>query len=185
MKNRIYLITLLSLFVIILFSCGKDEAKKSKPEMTPLDYNDAIIAEQTKIINTMLELSNSFNNSDVNVMDDKLEGLNKQTSKSIEVLENMEPYEGNNELRASALELFKFYESLSEKEFDEMVEILKKKNKITNDDITRMGEINKSIVERETILDRNLSQAQHSFALKYNFTVEKNKLQNKIDSMGK
>lgn len=180
-----YFITVLSFFVIILSSCGSNEGKEVKPEMTPLDYNDAIITEQSKIINAMLNLSKAFETADATTMDTKLELLTKQASTAIEALEKMEPYKGDNTLRASAIALFEFYKSLSENEFDEMVDILKKKEKITKEDFAKMEELNKGIVEKETVLDKNLSDAQNAFASKYGFQIERNKLQDKIDNMNK
>ncbi len=180
-----YFLTMLSFLLITLASCGKNESKDVKPVMTPLDYNDAIISEQSKIINAMLDLSKAFEKADETNMEDNLELLTKQAKSSIEALEKMEPFEGNNTLRASAIALFEFYKSLSENEFDEIADILKKKSEITGEDSNRMDELNRSIVERETVLDKNLSEAQHAFATKYGFGIEKNKLQNKIDSLSK
>jgi ATP-dependent DNA ligase len=133
----------------------------------------------------MLNLSKTFETAEAVNMDEKLGLLNKQAIASVEALQKMEAYEGNDNLRKNAVALFEFYKSLSESEFKEMVEILKKKSNITVKDLTRMDELNKGIVERETVLDKNLSDAQQAFATKYGFPIEKNKLQNEIDDMNK
>lgn len=173
MKN---LLPLAFVFLGLLASCG------SKEDMTPIQYNDKIVGEQNKIIEKILAFSNNAS-EDFAVMDkSRLEAV-EQCKSSIKIVEAMKDYEGNTQLRDAAVNLFKFYQQISEESFKEMTDIIKKGADITQDDLNRLEEIQAEMDGKEGTLDAALAKAQDDFSAKYNFSLKRNDVQDQIDEM--
>lgn len=172
MKN-----TLLLSFCFLMFASGLF-SQNSKA----IEYNDKIIDEQSKIILLTLEVV-EFMDTDLDKSEKKRLEAVKQIDKSILVIEQMGAFEGNNELRSSSLELFKFYKKIFAEEYKVILDILKKGENITEEDITVISEFYNTISEEEFILDEKLEKAQGQFAEKYGFEIEENELQEEIDDL--
>jgi uncharacterized protein YukE len=130
-----------------------------------IDYNDRIVASQNKIIVKILDLANSFEKSDPDEMDEKLQELQSQIDDSLATLSAMESYDGYTRLRDGAIELIKFYKSIAQEEYREIVETLSQpESDITQSDYNRLLEIQKDIEDSEADLDNELQAAQQEFA---------------------
>jgi hypothetical protein len=164
-----------SLFVLFLFAaCG--------PKMTPVEYNDTIIKEQSKILELMLQMTDQFENS-LDKADSIRIQVVAQTKTSQEIVSKLPDYKGNTELRDAALALFKFYEEIHAGEFKELIDIQRKDTSITMEDLVRVEEIQKTITDKETVLDARMEKAQTDFAKEHNIQIEANKLQKEIDKL--
>ena len=171
--------------IIITFAlqnCGEN----AKPEMTPIQYNDYIIGNQSKIIKKFITLSKTFNNHVPKEMDDELNSLQIQVDSAVTNISNLDGFKGNTEFKNAALMLFKFYQDAVKKEFKEMIDILKKNpDAMTSQDMQKMTDLNQSISSREKILDEAFGKAQNNFATQFKIDIKPNQLQNEIDKMGK
>ena len=147
-----------------------------------IEYNDAIIKEQSKIMQKVLEFL-SVMEKDLIKADQVLKETAVQTKASIKTVSAMEPFDGSSELRDSALELFKFYLHVVENEYPEMIAILKKGESITQKDVDRMNELQQKITKQEQVLDSKMSTAQANFSKKHNISIQENELQKKIDNI--
>lgn len=147
-----------------------------------VEYNDAIIKEQGKIMQKVLEFISVMQKDPVKA-DKVLKETAVQAKASIKVVSAMEPFDGSTELRDSALELFKFYLHVVENEYPEMMAILKKGNAVTQKDVDRMNELQQKISKQEEVLDTKVSTAQANFSKEHNISMQENELQKKIDNI--
>lgn len=162
------------LILFLMSACG--------PKMTPVEYNDSIIKEQSKILELMMQMTAEFDNS-LDKADSVRVLVINQAKSSQDIVSKLPDYKGNTELRDAALALFKFYEEIHNKEFKELIDIQRKDTAITMEDLVRVEEIQKVISEKESGLDERMEKAQNAFAKEHNIQIEENKLQKEIDNM--
>jgi hypothetical protein len=161
--------------LFVLFACNMDK-------MGPIEYNDAIVGEQTKITQKFLELINSVE-SDLDKCEPLRLDIIKQCDESIAVVSAMSDYNGSTRMRDAALALFHFYKEINMNEYKEMLEILKKGEEMNIDDITRLTELEQQITGRETGLDAEFQSAQQEFAAQNNIQIRENELQKEIGAI--
>ncbi len=172
MKHTIYLLGFL-----LLTACGQ------KPSMTPVEYNDAIIGEQTKISRVMIDMANYFS-IDLDKSDQLRLDLVKQCEQSIEAVKKLPDYKGNTRFRDAGVALFTFYKEISEKEYKEMIDILRKEQ-IEDADIELLEALEIKIGSKEEPLDAEFQAAQQAFAKEHNLSLYENDIQKEIDDLGK
>ncbi len=171
MKTFLFLLSVL----FVLFSCNMDK-------MGPVEYNDAIVGEQSKITEKFLSLMNTFETDLAQCEPLRLDIL-KQCDESISIVSAMSDYNGSTRMRDAALALFNFYKEINSNEYKEMLDILQKGEEITKDDIARLTELEQLIASREIPLDAEFQNAQQEFATQNNIQIRENKLQKEIDSI--
>lgn len=172
--KKIFYLSALSLF--ILSSCG--------PKMSPVEYNDVIIGEQTKMSQLMIEMTDEFQTFNFDKSDEVREKLVQQCEASVKAVKELPDYKGNTRFRDAGAALFGFYRDISDKEYKEMIDILKKGADITEDDIMRLTVIEQEIGAREEPLDNEFQAAQEEFATEHNISLIENKIQKDIDKLG-
>jgi hypothetical protein len=173
MKKTLYLMAFLA-----LMACGQ-----KKPAMTPIEYNDAIIGEQTNISRLMIEMANSFS-SDLSASETYRIKLANQCKESVDKIKKLPDYKGNTRFREAGVALFSFYKDISENEYKEMIAILRKEQ-IDQSDIDRLTQIEQQIGLREEPLDGEFQGAQQAFAKEHNLSLYENEIQKEIDDLGK
>ncbi|MCS6981371.1 MAG: hypothetical protein N2110_08895 [Flavobacteriales bacterium] len=153
-------------------------------KMSPSEYNDAIVNEQSKIARLMIDMAQS--SAEVEKADSIRQKAVTQAEESLKVLEKLGDYKGEKDLLNAATNLFKFYRDICSNEFKEMYELLKKISEPGADSaaiMTRMEELNTSITDREKPLDEAFAAAQKAFAEKYNIQIKENELQKEINKL--
>lgn len=174
-------IAILGALIFILAAATAATAGQSTKDQA-IDYNDKIIALQTRIIKSMIAFSKSFGTGDGKTM----MKAHKEMVSTIETVlaetKKVGPFQGDSKLRDAAVELFKFYNSISRKEYLEIVNILKK-GKPGKKDMARMNQIVESITVRETALDKKFQGIQVAFTKKYGIDLTENKMQKEIDNL--
>ena len=173
MKNSLYLIA-----ILVLTACGQ-----KKPSMTPIEYNDAIIAEQTDISRLMVDMANAFS-TDLTESEKYRMQLVKQCEKAVDNVKKLPDYKGNTRFRDAGVALFSFYKDISEKEYKEMIAILQKEQ-IEDADIEKLTQIEQQIGAREEPLDAEFQGAQEAFVKEHNLSLYENEIQKEIDELGK
>ncbi len=149
----------------------------------PVEYNDKIVGFQNDIGYKMLAMNDYIGGDDSNKQEAhalRLELL-QVTKESIAGIQKMTAFEGNDDLRKSALELFRFYQRVVENEYKEMIDILYSED-LSEDDIVALEEIVNRVTVEEGTYDDNFQTAQEAFAKKHNLELEENELQEEIDS---
>ena len=152
-------------------------------KVTPEAYNDSIINEQNKIMKIMLEMANYFS-TDLNKAETLRQDLVKQCHASVKVLQALPAYDGDTKFRDAGVALYGFYAQISDKEYKEMIDILKKAE-IEQADIDRLTALEQDITKREVKFDEDFQSAQTAFAKKHGFTLKENEYQKDVDQLGK
>ena len=151
---------ILGLFLSATFSFASDNPA--------IDYNDKIIIEQNKIGTSIKAFSQNPN-------DFTLDNIHQQVKKSLVILDEMQPFNGNKKFLKSAKNLFKFYLSITQNEYKEMLDLIINKNnessEVVNNKITILGD---KISKKEDPLDDKFQTAQIAFAKENNFTLTPN-----------
>lgn len=170
------------LFTFLVLALLLLQSFKSDTKITAIEFNDAIIDEQNKIIELTLQMVEYFE-TDL----DKSEELRviavQQCTTSIANITKLETFKGGEKFKSSALALFTFYRDIFSDEFEKMILILKKGENITEEDLEYLTKINDEINAREVELDANMEKAQSDFAIANNFSIEENEYQDEIDEM--
>lgn len=172
MKKVIFTLFVLSALAI---GCGN--------KISATDYNNKIVGEQGKIVNTMLDMTDKINKSQFKEALAGLDGSIAQCDSSIKIVSDLGPYEDDAKFKDAALDLFKFYKKIMSNEYRKMLETLNKAE-ITMDDVAVIDDLTKNIEGEEAKYDKAMQDAQQEFAKKYGVTITDNSLQNKIDKMG-
>ncbi|MGE0635181.1 MAG: hypothetical protein AB7P01_01980 [Bacteroidia bacterium] len=148
-------------------------------QTSALEFNDNIVEEQNKIGQRIIDFNYAVEaGTDTDL---PLQLTLEQTKASIAVIEKLSWQDGA-ALKKSAIELFKFYQSIVANEYVEMVKIIEKPD-LSEADITRLNELLASITEREAKLDADFAAQQDAFAKLNNFTLERNELQDELDKI--
>ncbi len=135
-------------------------------------YNDNIVAIQTKVMDAFLDLTDRFSSGDQKEIKKLHDNLMKVTKSSVAEIKKIKPFKGEDEFRKKMQNLLIFYQSIAEKEYREILAVLSKGETATQADWDRISEIQKSITERESVLDREMSQAQKAFSDKFGFRLK-------------
>ncbi len=171
------------LFSSLLLFCFVSCNQKQEETISATEYNNQIIGEQTKIMNSMLTFIDAIQTSDKVKIDETRKNITSSCELSLTYLKKMEVFDKNFKFRDAAIKLITFYKEISEKEYFEMQQILEKGMNIVQADIEKMDEIDKTVGEKETQLDAEFQNAQQEFAKKYNVTIVDNEMQKKIDKL--
>lgn len=169
-------LALFTLAFLLLQSCNLNKTTSA------VEYNDKIITEQTKVIQLTLDMINYIETDLAKCEELRLE-IVKQCEKSIGIIEKMEPFDGDSQLKNAALDLFKFYKQTYSVEYKKLIEILNKGEEITQEDITEITDISTDIEKKEVDLEDKFEVAQNAFAKKYNIQIQENSLQKEIDAI--
>jgi hypothetical protein len=148
--------------------------------MSAVDYNDAIVNEQNKIIEHILAMSNAT--YDIAESDQHRLKIIEQCDSSIAIVGAMEPFDGNSDLRDAAVNLFRFYKDIASTDFKRILDILDM-DEPTDADYEELDQIDAKIAERELPLDAAFQNAQKAFSDKHNLQLLKNEYQDAIDGM--
>ena len=159
----------------IFSACGSKSS-----QMSAVDYNDAIVNEQNKIIEHILAMSNAT--YDIAESDQHRLKIIEQCDSSIAIVGAMEPFDGNSDLRDAAVNLFRFYKDIASTDFKRILEILDM-DEPTDADYEELDQIDAKIAERELPLDAAFQNAQKAFSDKNNLQLLKNEYQDAIDGM--
>jgi len=171
--------TILKLALLLLLPLGSLAQKITEP----VEYNDKIVGYQNNIGYKMLAMNEYIGGEDSNkerAHSLRLELL-QTTKESISGVQKMPSFQGNDELRQSAIELFKFYQRVVENEYKQMIDILYSEE-LSEDDIATLEEMVNKITIEEGTYDENFQAAQEAFAKKHNLELEENELQEEIDA---
>jgi hypothetical protein len=180
MKNLInikFLTILLSVFILI--SCNNTNITAEAVE-----YNNKIVYAQNRITEKMLQFSNALTENQIKELDTIHKNLIQVVKSSIEEIELMPAFEGDSSLKNTALELFYFYKKIIENEYSKLIAIHKKADEdYTQEDQDWINSMVEDVEKKEVIIDDKFAKVQEQFALKYNFTIKNNNLQDSINKI--
>ncbi len=180
MKPRRLFASIIALHMIVLL-CAQCDFLQSATK-----YNDDIIGHQTKVIQKLLDLADSFKRRNPDEMNKKLTALQTQASQSADAVNQMEAFKGDSEFKNAVLDLLEFYETICAEEMPTMVEILSRPDSdIGREEIAMLKEIENRISLEEKEWDKKLQLAQLKFADKFGVKIRTNPIQKRIDNLKK
>lgn len=200
--------TILLFSVAVLFSCNSKSKSKNSSSSdkvdeylekanyaennntydNALDYNDAIVGLQTKVMVEILEISEK---TEVYEMRAQLAIIQEEINSSALVL-NKIYFDGdyNSKFKRTAQKLFDFYERTFNNDYEKLLDLLDVVNNeddydIANNAFLEVNTIVTSFSSEEEVLDEEFSQAQKSFARDNRIFIDPaaHPLQEKIDNL--
>jgi hypothetical protein len=180
--NRITFMRVLIIFILALTACNSGEkGKNGIIYKNAFDYNEYIMEKQKIVINIMLDFGKTINLD----LDSSERILNIGIEKTEEALNNikgMPPFKGDSAFRNAAVNSFGFYKAILGNEYKQIVNIRRKGENKSAEDIAFLQTLTAIIGKREERYDRDFHNAQKAFAEKNNLKLVRNKLQEKVDS---
>lgn len=159
---RYFLLICLSLFVSCDFLNQKNAVK----------YNDIIINSQVSIGKRFTEIGNAFALHDSLQIYRCKDALNNTIDSALTVVGELSSLDGSTELKDAAIRLFKYYKSINQTKYQEIINIILLSNP-SEDDAERLTVLKAEIAVEEEPLDKDLVLAQKHLSEKYGFRVEK------------
>jgi hypothetical protein len=135
-------------------------------------YNDKIISEQHKITSNMVKFFKSFKTASLDDLKKQRAMLIAQIDKSTAKVKAMNSFENDSKLRDGALELFGFYKSTLEKEYNEMIQLIANRDRSKADNAT-LEKYKNDLISREDDMDNKFSKIQEDFAARHKLILQK------------
>ena len=139
----------------------------------PVEYNDYIVNRQSKLMQNILLFGKVANESIDSAEALMRESVN-QAGVMIHEIEGMPAYQGDSVLRNAAIRSFSFYKRVFGDEYMQVLEIRRKGDAATTDDIDRINDIVKRIGDEEETFDHEFKQAQEQFAKRFHMRLREN-----------
>lgn len=154
--------------LMILFGACKPTQQQA------VEYSDRIINQQRAIDQREREMISSLEDS--TAVEAAYAAYMQQVQASLDTVGNLEEFGHNTAFRDAAIKLFTAYKEVGEKEYREVVSIMKKSDdRITEDDKQRVNNLlNKITIKLNTEL-AELNRAQEAFAKEYQVQIEEKK----------
>lgn len=138
-----------------------------------VDYNRKIIEQQNLVTAHIKKIELSLVDLDPIEMDLAYKEAKEQVEKSIKLLKSLEPFDGRNDYRDSALEVFYVYQDVIEKKYKEIITLYKKTDDTyTKQDEERAKVLFRQITQKMDNAFENITAVQTAFAIKYNITLD-------------
>ena len=161
----------LLLFVIIGATGCKDKVVETENEAAP--YNDAIIMEQRKIADELVDLKEALPTLDSTEILPAYDDLVFQVGQSLQAVEEMGPFEEDTSLQEAAIDLFNYYHNVFEEDYGQVIAILlQDPSEITQNEKDQIDSIAAGIAEKEAIAERQFREVQQRFAREHNLLLK-------------
>jgi hypothetical protein len=172
------------LFVTLVFgisACNKPlKGKNGVTYKSAVQYNDYIVSRQTKLMQNILNFSKAAE-IDLDSAEKMLARYVTETAANVEEIKGMPAYKGDSSLRDAAVRSFGFYKKVFGDDYSRIIQIRKKGEDITSEDITEMSDIVEKITKEEEGYDKAFHNAQKNFADKNKMKLMENEMQKKFD----
>jgi hypothetical protein len=138
-------------------------------------YNDKIITEQHKMASKMVKFFQGFKTSSLESMKAQRAALVAQIDKSIAKIKAMGGFENDTKLRDGALELFAFYKSTLEKEYNDMIQLIANKSR-SKEDTEKLEKYKNDLISKEEDMDNKFAKIQEDFAARHKLILKKEEI---------
>jgi hypothetical protein len=164
--KHLWILFLFGSLIIFLNSCGPSPKEA-------VDYNDSVILEQIAIVDAIDALDASFEEYIPEEMDQALANAIKTTEHAIDAIKAKENFDGSDEFKNNALDLFKLYKDVLENEFQSMVDIYKlPDDEYTDTESERWEVLYNQAYEKMINALESFNDYQKEFSKKYQFSLE-------------
>jgi len=171
--KKVVIISLALIFGLLFTSaCSKSEASK---------YSDVLYDQHLRIAKKILALVKVFKEGKPLSLSKRLRELKVETDKAVIMVNEMEGYKGDTELRDAYQENFDFYQSIVDNEYTELVGMLEERNTaFSHSDVEYIQRMQETLNDREEPLDEDLKIAIKAFEDKYSVSIDRSDLEKAI-----
>jgi hypothetical protein len=160
--------TFLFLFIISAnLVCGQNQAARK--------YNDKIITEQHNITSQMVKFFKSFKTASLDDLKKQRAMLIARIDKSTNKVKAMNGFDNDTKLRDGAIEIFDFYKSTLEKEYNEMIKLIANRGRSKADNET-LEKYKNDLISREEDMDNKFAKIQEDFAARHKLILQKHEI---------
>ena len=169
-----------AILVILAFgtiACNQSRGGKNGVTFkSAVQYNDYIVNRQANHMQNVLDLV-KVAEKDLDSADKMLDNFSAETVTYIEEIKEMPAYKGDSVLRDNAVSIFNFYKKVFQIEYRRIIQIRKKGNEMTHEDLEEMKDIVGRLKREEKDYDRSFQNAQKNFADKNNIRLKESEMQ--------
>lgn len=166
----------MSLFLVSCGSGAKDKLDKilnAETSETALKYNDDLIAIQTEVDNSIVELLDVIDTYDPQAMEDsRLETLEK-IDKAIEEVKDMRDFDGNDDFKNAMMDLLKMYKDIVTNELTDIIDLVGYSEEMTDEDWETYSGLYDKALEKYDAAFAEFDSYQEKFADKWDFKINK------------
>ncbi len=170
-----YSLSFIALPFLLFLSCATNSQKA-------VEFNNLVINEQQRISELAIKLVDTMR-SDISKCKEIRLDIVKQCDESLAAIKKLKGFEGSERMKNAAIELFSFYKKIYSNEYKQMFDILDKGENITEEDLAFIQQMEVEVTKQEEKLDKEFADAQQELATKFNFQMEENENQEKIDAI--
>lgn len=165
--------TVMRILYALLFVCGFQlvSVAQTPTFKTAVEYNDYIITQQNRVLTAITDFNLSLDSGSIRYAHSKRDVIASVADDALLKLKKLPAYKGNTQFRAVTITLFEFYKSSAEVEYKEMIDLVMRPEKITNEIMKRINQLVDQVSDYEKKLDANFAEAQQKFATDNNFTL--------------
>lgn len=149
---------------------------KRDPDKTyfdkPSEYNDYIVLEQKKVMESFDEFADAVNNGNVDSMNQTREQLCKYSEEALTSMKKLANFKEDTLFRTSAIDFFSFVNNACQNQLKEIVEIAAKDSLVNEVDIERIHQLSQEYTIGEKEKNEALMKAQDAFAKKFNVIIK-------------
>ena len=177
-----YITSLLVLSLVIVSCSQPAKGPNGVVYKNAVDYNDYIIGRQTQIIKKVMDFI-KVSETDLDSARNMLDTYSHDMDGIINDIKGMPAWKGDTTLRNAAVNSFRFYQKIFDKDYKRLIDIRKSGAAETEEGANEMNKIVEDITREEDALDKDFHNAQKDFADKNKMKLTENDMQKKIDKM--
>jgi len=177
-----YIASLLVLSLMIISCSQPVKGPNGVVYKNAVEYNDYIIGRQTLIIKKVMDFI-KVSETDLDSARNMLTVYSGDLDGIISEIKGMPAWKGDTTLRDAAINSFRFYKKIFDKDYKRLIDIRKSGAAETEEGVTEMNTIVEDITKEEDALDKDFHNAQKDFATKNKMKLTENDMQKKIDKM--
>lgn len=158
------------IFVFTFLLGGCDQPKETR---TPVSYHDTLVVQQKRLVNQTEKLHAAIETYVQEDMDFELQALKNQVKASEVLVSNTTPLENDTLLRKGLKILLESYQHLIDKEYKQVIELMRKPDTEFNDaDQNKVDSLNKVIDSKSEKSYEEFAQRVKAFRSKYNIIAK-------------
>jgi hypothetical protein len=158
---------------LLLFTMSAGIASAQNQEARK--YNDKIITEQHNITSQMVKFFKSFKTASLDDLKKQRAMLITKIDKSTDKVKAMNGFDNDTKLRDGAVEIFGFYKSTLEKEYNEMIQLIANRGRSKADNET-LEKYKNDLISREDDMDNKFAKIQEDFAARHKLILQKHEI---------
>lgn len=167
----------LSLLLVLAYT-GSANAKAKKKYKSAAKYNDAIINQQHAIAEEFVDFFSKFKTGKLEDLKAERLDLIQKLNSATEKVKAMPDFKGDYAFRDGALELFYFYKSTLDLEYDQMIHLIADRDR-SPEDLQKLRTFRDDLVKREQEIDNKFEEIQVAFAKKHDLELVTSEIKKK------